>query len=162
MLALEKAGIKDKTSVQEQYRIELEKINKKYDDEEAKKVEEKKKEEADKQKEKDDKAKEDRQKALEDRVLGIETELEFDAQTFDRKRELITQKEGELLQQEGLTENQRTAIRKAAAAERKNIDMAELEAKAEVQNAYLDLASQFGSLLQQIAGKNKKVAIAVL
>jgi hypothetical protein len=160
MLALEKAGIADKTAVAEQYRIELAAINKKYDDEEAKKVEEKKKEEADKKKEADDKAKEDRQKALEDRILGVETELQFDAQTFDRKRELITQKEGELLQQEGLTENQRVAIRKAAAAERQAIDMAELDAKAEVQNAYLDLAGQFGSLLQQIAGKNKKIAIA--
>jgi hypothetical protein len=38
--------------------------------------------------------------------------------------------------------------------------MAELDAKAEIQNAYMDLAGQFGSLLQQIAGKNKKVAIA--
>jgi len=160
MLALEKAGIADKTAVAEQYRIELAAINKKYDDEEAKKVEEKKKEEADKKKEADDKAKEDRQKALEDRILGVETELQFDAQTFDRKRELITQKEGELLQQEGLTENQRVAIRKAAAAERQAIDMAELDAKAEIQNAYLDLAGQFGSLLQQIAGKNKKIAIA--
>lgn len=160
MLALEKAGIADKTAVAEQYRIELAAINKKYDDEEAKKVEEKKKEEADKKKEADDKAKEDRQNALEDRILGVETELQFDAQTFDRKRELITQKEGELLQQEGLTENQRVAIRKAAAAERQAIDMAELDAKAEIQNAYLDLASQFGSLLQQIAGKNKKIAIA--
>ena len=160
MLALEKAGIKDKTAVLEQYKIEVAAINKKYDDEEAKKVEEKKKEEEEKKKEEDDKAKEKRQKDLEDRVLGIETELEFDAQTFDRKRELVSEKENELLQQEGLTENQRTAIRKQAAAERKAIDMAELEYKAEVQNAYLDLAGQFGSLLQQIAGKNKKLAIA--
>ena len=38
--------------------------------------------------------------------------------------------------------------------------MAELDAKAEIQNAYMDLAGQFGSLLQQIAGKNKKIAIA--
>ena len=38
--------------------------------------------------------------------------------------------------------------------------MAELDAKAEIQNAYIDLAGQFGSLLQQIAGKNKKIAIA--
>jgi hypothetical protein len=38
--------------------------------------------------------------------------------------------------------------------------MAELEAKAELQNAYLDLASGFGSFLKEIAGKNKKLAIA--
>lgn len=160
MLALEKAGIKDKTSVAEQYRIELEKINKKYDDEEAKKVEEKKKEQEEKDKEAADKAKEKADKEREDKLLGVETELEFDAQTFDQKRALIDEKEKVLLSDASLTENQRTAIQKAAAAERKNIDMAELDAKAEIQNAYLDLAGQFGSLLQQIAGKNKKVAIA--
>ena len=160
LLALEKAGIKDKTSVLEQGRLEIAAINKKYDDEEAKKVEEdnKKKAEDAKKKVEDDKIA--KQKALEDRVLGVDTELQFDAQTFDRKRELVTQKEAELLQQEGLTQNQRTLITKQAAQERKNIDMAELDAKAEIQNAYMDLAGQFGSLLQQIAGKNKKIAIA--
>jgi hypothetical protein len=160
LLALEKAGIKDKTSVLEQGRLEIAAINKKYDDEEAKKVEEdnKKKAEDAKKKVEDDKIA--KQKALEDRVLGVDTELQFDAQTFDRKRELVTQKETELLQQEGLTQNQRTLISKQAAQERKNIDMAELDAKAEIQNAYMDLAGQFGSLLQQIAGKNKKIAIA--
>jgi hypothetical protein len=160
LLALEKAGIKDKTSVLEQGRLEIAAINKKYDDEEAKKVEEdnKKKAEDAKKKVEDDKIA--KQKSLEDRVLGIDTELQFDAQTFDRKRELVTQKETELLQQEGLTQNQRTLISKQAAQERKNIDMAELDAKAEIQNAYMDLAGQFGSLLQQIAGKNKKIAIA--
>ena len=160
LLALEKAGIKDKTSVLEQGRLEIAAINKKYDDEEAKKVEEanKKKAEDDKKKIEDEKV--GRQKALEDRVLGIDTELQFDAQTFDRKRELVSQKEAELLQQEGLTQNQRTLITKQAAQERQNIDMAELDAKAEIQNAYMDLAGQFGSLLQQIAGKNKKIAIA--
>jgi hypothetical protein len=160
LLALDKAGIKDKTSVLEQGRLEIAAINKKYDDEEAKKVEEanKKKAEDDKKRIEDEKV--NKQKALEDRVLGVDTELQFDAQTFDRKRELVTQKETELLQQEGLTQNQRTLITKQAAQERKNIDMAELDAKAEIQNAYMDLAGQFGSLLQQIAGKNKKIAIA--
>jgi hypothetical protein len=160
LLALDKAGIKDKTSVLEQGRLEIAAINKKYDDEEAKKVEEKKKEEDAKRKEDADKEKERIQKEREDKLLGVETELQFDAQTFDQKRALISEKERVLLSDAGLTENQRTAIQKAAAAERRNIDMAELDAKAEIQNAYLDLAGQFGSLLQQIAGKNKKIAIA--
>jgi hypothetical protein len=51
LLALEKAGIKDKTAVLEQGRLEQAAINKKYDDEELKKVEE-----AKKKKEEDDKA----------------------------------------------------------------------------------------------------------
>ena len=95
-----------------------------------------------------------------DEMLGIETELSNLATTFDRRRDLIAEKEAQLLAQEGLTQNQRTAIAQTAANERQAIDMAELEAKAELQTAYLDLAGQFGSFLKEIAGKNKKLAIA--
>ena len=101
-----------------------------------------------------------RQAQRDDTVLGYETELANLSTTFDRRRELITAKEQELLAQENLTENQRTAIKQQAANERAAIDMAELEARAEMQNAYLDLAGQFGSFLKEIAGKNKKLAIA--
>ena len=97
---------------------------------------------------------------LEDELLGIDNELALLTTTFDRRKELIAQKEAELLQQEGLTQNQRTQIAQQAADERAAIDMAELEAKAELQTAYLDLASGFGSFLKEIAGKNKKLAIA--
>jgi hypothetical protein len=69
-------------------------------------------------------------------------------------------KEAELLSQEGLTENQRTAIRQQGADERAAIDMAEMEARVALQNAQLDLAAQFGGLLKTLAGENKKVAIA--
>jgi hypothetical protein len=97
---------------------------------------------------------------VDDEILGIENELALLTTTFDRRRELIGQKEAELLTQEGLTENQRTAIKQEAADERMAIDMAELDARASMQNAYLDLAGQFGSFLKEIAGKNKKLAIA--
>jgi hypothetical protein len=100
------------------------------------------------------------QLATEDAILGIDTELERIGTTFDRKRELIGLKEAELLSQEGLTENQRTAIRQQGADERAAIDMAEMEARVAIQNAQLDLASQFGGLLKTLAGENKKVAIA--
>jgi hypothetical protein len=100
------------------------------------------------------------QLATEDAILGIDTELERIGTTFDRKRELIGMKEAELLAQEGLTENQRTAIRQQGADERAAIDMAEMEARVALQNAQLDLASQFGGLLKTLAGENKKVAIA--
>jgi hypothetical protein len=101
-----------------------------------------------------------RQAQRDDTILGYETELANLSTTYDRRRELVSQKEAELLAQENLTENQRTAIKQQAAEERKAIDMAELEARAEMQNAYLDLAGQFGSFLKEIAGKNKKLAIA--
>lgn len=160
LLALEKAGIKDKSAVLEQGRIEAAAINKKYDDEEAKKIEEAKKEKAEKEKEAAEKEKEKVNKKREDDLLGVDAQLEFDAMTFDQRRALINEKEQILLSEKDLTENQKTAIQKAAADQRKQIDMAELDAKAELQNAQLDLVGQFGSFLQQIAGKNKKLAIA--
>ena len=160
LLALEKAGIKDKSSVLEQGRLEIAAINKKYDDEEAKKIEEKKKKDDEDAKKaaEEEKAKVDKKR--QDDLLGLDTQLQFDNLSFQQRKELIDEKERVLLSDKELTENQRTSIQKAAAAERKNIDMAELDAKAEIQNAYIDLAGQFGSLLQQIAGKNKKIAIA--
>ena len=204
-----------RTALQEAYRIDVDNINKKYDDEETKKNEEK----LAKEKELIQKQREDallgldnrfsqllatsagkydeliavvdekerlllsnteltenervriqqeaaaeradiRARELDDNLLGIENELNNVATSFDRRRELIAQKEAELLQQEGLTENQRTQIRQQAADERMAIDMAELEARQQMQNAYTDLIGQFGGLLQQIAGKNKKLAIA--
>jgi hypothetical protein len=160
LLALEKAGIKDKSAVLEQGRIEVAAINKKYDDEEAKKLEEAKKEKAEKDKADAEKEKEKVNKKREDDLLGVDTQLEFDAMTYDQRRALINEKEQILLSEKDLTENQRTAIAKGAADARKQIDMAELDAKAELQNAQLDLVGQFGSFLQQIAGKNKKLAIA--
>ena len=96
---------------------------------------------------------------FEDQLLAIDNEFNALTTSFDRKRELSTQREAELLQQEGLTEAQRTAIRQQSADERAAIDEAELNARAEIQNAYTDLVGQFGSLLQQIAGKSKGLAI---
>ena len=160
LLALEKAGIKDKTSVLEQGRLELLAINKKYDDEEAKKIEEAKKKKEDDDNKAAEKEKEKVDKKREDDLLGVDTQLEFEAMTYDQRRALINEKEQILLSEKDLTENQKTAIAKGAADARKQIDMAELDAKAELQNAQLDLIGQFGSFLQQIAGKNKKLAIA--
>jgi hypothetical protein len=160
LLALEKAGIKDKTSVLEQGRLEVAAINKKYDDEEAKKIEEAKKKKEDDDNKAAEKEKEKVDKKREDDLLGVDTQLEFEAMTYDQRRALINEKEQILLSEKDLTENQKTAIAKGAADARKQIDMAELDAKAELQNAQLDLIGQFGSFLQQIAGKNKKLAIA--
>ena len=160
LVALEKAGIKDKSAVLEQGRLEVAAINKKYDDEELKKKEEADKAKAEKDKEAADKEKERVNKKREDELLGVDTQLEFDAMTYDQRRALINEKEQILLSEKDLTENQKTAIAKGAADQRKQIDMAELDAKAELQNAQLDLIGNFGSFLQQIAGKNKKLAIA--
>lgn len=80
--------------------------------------------------------------------------------SFERRREIVEEQERINLELEGKTEEERTAIRKKASAERNAIDMAELQARADLQNKYLDLAGQFGNILQQLSGKNKKLAIA--
>jgi hypothetical protein len=143
------AGITDFTLLEENYRKDIAAINQKFDEEEDAK-----------EKERLDKIKEIQKAEFDERLLGLENELAVESISFDKRRELIAQKEALLLQQEDLTQQQRVAIARAASNEIMAIDMAELDAKAEIQNAYLDLAGQFGSLLQQIAGKNKKVAIA--
>ena len=160
LLALEKAGIKDKTAVLEQGRLEQIAINKKYDDEELKKVEEAKKKKAEDDKKAEEDAKAAVDKKREDDLLGLDTQLEFDFLSFEQRKALIDEKERVLLSDKELTENQRTLISKQAAAERASIDQAELDAKAEIQKSQLDLVAGFGSLLTQIAGKNKALAIA--
>jgi hypothetical protein len=160
LLALQKAGIKDVSAVLEQGRLEQLAINKKYDDEEAKKVEEKKKKDEEEAKKKAEELKAAEDKRREDNLLGLETQLEFDFLSFQQRKDLIDQKEAELLTDKTLTENQRTFISRAAAAERAAIDEAELQAKADIQKSQLDLVQGFGNLLTQIAGKNKALAIA--
>jgi hypothetical protein len=126
----------------------------------AQKAKEKAKEKEEQDKKDADAAKEKAQKDLEDKLLGFEIQLAFDAQTYEQRKALITQREQADLTAEGLTENQKTAIRKQAAADRKQVDMLELEAKYEIQSAQLALVSQFGNLLSEIAGENKALAIA--
>lgn len=99
------------------------------------------------------------QKMIED-LAELDAEAEKITTTFERRREIVAEQERINLELAGKTENERTAIVEAAAAERKAIDLAELSNKADLQNRYLDLAIQFGGVLKQLAGENKKVAIA--
>ena len=97
-----------------------------------------------------------------DLLLNLDTEYNTIGLSFDRRRQLINEKEALLLQDVTLTEAQRTAIQRQASNERENIAMAELEAKAALQTAELDLVSQGASLLKEIAGRNKKLQIAAV
>ncbi len=98
-----------------------------------------------------------------------QSELDF-AQDLERlaaQRELLTQQEAEELKNEELTEFQKTEIRKKYADARTAItdqeiatEKAAMQAKHDINMAYLGLFEQFGGLLQQIAGKNVGLAIA--
>ena len=171
---LAEAGRTDMTAIEEQYRITLGEIKQKYDDEELKKKEEK-----------DKKDKEDLLKKQADErgilLVGLQSKLEaLDAENsridgdfaqdlarLTEKRTLLAEQEALELQNTELTEFQRTEIRKKYADARKGItdqeiatEKAAAEAKNQINQAYLGLFSQFGSVLSQVAGKNKALAIA--
>jgi hypothetical protein len=97
-----------------------------------------------------------------DALLTLDTEYNSIGLSFDRKRQLINEKEALLLQDTTLSEAQRTAIQQQASQERQNIAMIELEAKAALQTAELDLVQQGAGFLKEIAGKNKKLQIAAV
>lgn len=172
--ALLAAGKTDFTVVEEAYQKELAAIKKKYDDEAA-----------EEQKKKDEKAKEELKKKQEDErgiiLNGLQAQLEDldrknkiseldfeqDKERYRQQRELLAQQEATELQNLELTEFQKTEIRKKYADARIAItdqeiasERAAMQAKHDINMAYLGLFEQFGGLLQQIAGKNQTLAIA--
>ena len=142
-------------------------------------------EDAAKKKEDDEKEKERLQKKAEDergiRLNELQSQFEDldrknkisdldfeqDQQRFATQREVLAQQEAIDLENTELTEFQRTEIRKKYADARIAItdqeiatEKAAMQAKHEINMAYLGLFEQFGNLLGQIAGKNKALAIA--
>lgn len=142
-------------------------------------------EDAAKKKEDDEKEKERLQKKAEDergiRLNELQSQFEDldrknkisdldfeqDQQRFATQREVLAQQEAIDLENTELTEFQRTEIRKKYADARIAItdqeiatERAAMQAKHEINMAYLGLFEQFGNLLGQIAGKNKALAIA--
>jgi hypothetical protein len=137
--------------------------------------------EIDLQKFKNEEAKKRAEEAREITAIGIQQQIEaidtlnskvegdfaLDLERLAQKRELLAQAEANELANTDLTEVQKTEIRAKYAKERENITNQEIatekaaqDAKIALQNAYADLAGQFGQTLQAIAGKNKGVAIA--
>lgn len=172
--ALLAAGKTDFTLIEEAYQKELAEIKKKYDDQAA-----------EEQKKKDEKAKADLLKKQEEErgilLTGLQAQFEAldkankqsdldfeqDLQRLAEQKDILAQQEATELQNTELTEFQKTEIRKKYADARMAItdqevatEKAAMMAKHEINMAYLGLFEQFGSLLQQIAGKNKGLAIA--
>jgi len=160
LLKLKQAGVTDTKLVEENAQKDIQAIKDKFAEEEKKKQEQADADAAKKREEAENKRKEQEKLAFEDRLLGLENQLNQEAVSAQERRDLLAKYEEELLAQEGLTENQRTQIRQDFARERKTIDEQEIAARRELQSAYIDLVGQFGAFLTQIAGKNKKLAIA--
>jgi len=98
-----------------------------------------------------------------------QSELDFaqDLERLAQQKQLLSEQEVIDLQNEELTEFQRTEIRKKYSDQRKSIaeqeiatEKAAMIAKHEINLQYLGLFQQFGNLLGQVAGKSKGLAIA--
>jgi uncharacterized membrane protein len=103
----------------------------------------------------------DRENAL------IDGDFEADLERFAQQRDILAEQEATDLANTELTEFQKTEIRKKYADARialsdKEVatEKAAMEAKHSINMAYLGLFEQFGSVLGQLAGKNKALAIA--
>jgi len=105
--------------------------------------------------------------ALDAENARIDGDFEQDLERLAEKRELLNEQEQNDLANTELTEFQKTEIRKKYADARKNVSDQEIatekaaaQAKHDINMAYLGLFEQFGNVLQQVAGKNKALAIA--
>jgi LmbE family N-acetylglucosaminyl deacetylase len=94
-------------------------------------------------------------------------DFQQDLERLAEQRTILAEQEAIELQNTELTEFQKTEITKKYADARKAItdeevatERAAMMAKQEINLAYLGLFEQFGSLLGQIAGKNKALAIS--
>ena len=157
-----RAGITDFRNIEEQRRIEIKKINDKYDKEEQEKAQEKFKkfiEGLKEKKERDIKALEDSLNLEESRLKALQegTKEYFAQQRTIEDAAYALQKE----KAKGNTK-QLEAIEKTHKATLRNIDEAELEAKRNLQLQIVELYGGFGRALKEIAGKNKALAIAGL
>jgi uncharacterized membrane protein YqiK len=162
------------TAIEEQYRITLAEIKKKYDDEEAKKQEEKDKISLEKAKKRAEEERgilltnlQSKFEALDAENERIEFDFEADLARLGEQRAILAEQEATELSNTELTEFQKTEIRKKYADARKGItdqeiatERAAAQAKQDINMAYLQLFEQFGNVLGQVAGKNKALAIA--
>ncbi len=98
---------------------------------------------------------------------AIEMDYQQDLERLAEKKDLLLEQESIELENAELTEFQKFEIKKKYADARNEVTKQEVEvekaaqqAKIDLNSRYLDIAAQFGSVLQQIAGKNKALAIA--
>ena len=162
------------TAIEEQYRIALADIKKKYDDEEAKKKEEQDKKDAEDLKKKLEVERgiiltnlQAKFEDLDRENARIDGDFQADLQRLAAQKDILAQQEATELQNMELNEFQKTEIRKKYADARIAItnqevatEKAAAQAKHEINMAYLGLFEQFGNVLGQVAGKNKALAIA--
>ena len=172
--ALAKAGRTDMTGIEAAYLVEMAAIKKKYDDDATKVQEEKDKKDKENllKKQADERGVlltglQAQFEALDKKNKQADLDFEADLLRLQTQKEILAQQEATELQNLELTEFQKTEIRKKYADARTGIldqeivaEKAAMQAKHDINMAYLGLFQQFGSLISDIAGKNKALAIA--
>lgn len=152
-LALLKKYGKDTTDLEIQMMNERNAINLKYDEEERKRVKE--------QKEKDAKdAEEKLAKDQEAKIKELELNKQFDALSFEEQRAILTERENTLLNDEILTEEQRTNLKQQFADARTEIDKREAQAKKQNLEVVGNALSMASEILGETTGAGKALAVA--
>jgi hypothetical protein len=152
-LALLKKYGKDTTELEIQMMNEKNDINVKYDDIERNRLKEKNEKDA---KELEEKKLKDQEKKLEE----FELNKEFEALSFEEQRAILTERETALLNDELLSEEQRTTLKKQYADARIKIDELEAQAKAKMVAAIGQTLATASELLGKNTVAGKAMAIA--
>jgi hypothetical protein len=116
-----------------------------------------------KDKEKEDKLKEDEDKRLKDQeqlYKDLELKKEFDLLSFEEQRNLLTERENTITNDQTLTEEQRTTLKQQYADARIKIDELEAQAKAKMVAAIGQTLATASELLGKNTVAGKAMAIA--
>lgn len=152
-LALLRKYGKDTTELELQILNERNDINLKFDEQERNRKKE--------QKEKDDKEAQDKKAKDQEKLYkDLELKKEFDKLTFEEQRNILTERETALLNDELLTEEQRTTLKQQYADARIKIDELEAQAKAKMVAAIGQTLATASELLGKNTVAGKAMAIA--
>lgn len=98
----------------------------------------------------------------EKRIQELSIDKETDQLRFDEQRALIAERRALTLEDQTLSDEQKLELKKEFVAKETEIDLAQKEAKADIQIATLDVAQKGISVLKNIAGENVAVQKALL
>jgi hypothetical protein len=99
-------------------------------------------------------------KEQEDLIAKLELDKEFQSETFEKQKEILTERENQLTNDKLLTDKQRTDLAKQYSDARINIDKAEQEAKEKNVQAVSNLLGNLAGVLGEATAAGKAAAVA--
>lgn len=109
---------------------------------------------------KDEFAKQDRDKAQQKRFEELELDREFDAMTFEEQLNILNEREAVTLENENLSQEQRTELAKQFADARVKIADAEFEGKMVAAEGYASALSDVSGVVGEETAAGKAMAVA--